>query len=169
MLALAVVVETITAGENVLFVDYESDPATVVDRLRMLGAGPDDLTTHLHYVQPQSDPVNGPFPELEAFGQLKARRYALAVLDGVTEALSVSGAASIDNDEVTAWIRRVPRAIARATGAAVVLIDHVTKSTEGRGRFAIGAQAKLAALDGAAFTVEPLEPLAVGMLSLIHI
>jgi hypothetical protein len=37
---------------------------------------------------------------------------------------------------------RVPRALARTTGAAVVCIDHVVKSANG-GWFAIGAQAKL--------------------------
>ncbi len=57
----------------------------------------------------------------------------------------------------------VPRRIAQRTGAAVVLVDHVTKSTEGRGRFAIGAQAKMAALDGAAYSVEVAEPLGRGL------
>ena len=163
MLMLAVVVETIAAGGRVLFIDYESDPATVVDRLVKMGADPSELADHLDYVQPQTDPVNGPYLEASAWSAVKATRYELAVLDGVTEALSVSGVASIDNDEVTGWIRRVPRALARSTGAAVVLVDHVTKSAEGRGRFAIGAQSKLSALDGAAFIVEPLAPLGVGM------
>ena len=163
MLMLAVVVETIAAGGRVLFIDYESDPATVVDRLVKMGANPSELADHLDYVQPQTDPVNGPYLEASAWSAIKATRYELAVLDGVTEALSVSGVASIDNDEVTGWIRRVPRALARSTGAAVVLVDHVTKSAEGRGRFAIGAQSKLSALDGAAFIVEPLAPLGVGM------
>lgn len=163
MLMLAVVAETIAAGECVLFIDYESDPATVVDRLVKLGADPSELAGHLDYVQPATDPVHGPYMEAAAWSALLGNGYALAVLDGVTEALSVSGVASIDNDDVTGWVRRVPRALARSTGAAVVLVDHVTKSTEGRGRFAIGAQAKLSTLDGAAYVVEPVAPLGVGM------
>jgi hypothetical protein len=43
-----------------------------------------------------------------------------------------------------------------------VLIDHITKNAETRGRFAIGGQAKLATIDGAAYLVEPLEALAPG-------
>lgn len=163
MLMLAVVAETIAAGNRVLFIDYESDPATVVDRLVKLGADPSELAGHLDYVQPATDPVHGPYMEAAAWSALLGNGYALAVLDGVTEALSVSGVASIDNDDVTGWVRRVPRALARSTGAAVVLVDHVTKSTEGRGRFAIGAQAKLSTLDGAAYVVEPVAPLGVGM------
>jgi hypothetical protein len=43
-----------------------------------------------------------------------------------------------------------------------VLIDHITKNAETRGRFAIGGQAKLATIDGAAYLVEPLEALSPG-------
>lgn len=75
-----------------------------------------------------------------------ARPYDLAVIDGVTEAFAVFGVSSVDNDEVTTWGRQVPRKIAQRTGAAVVVVDHVTK---GRGRFAIGAQAKMSYLTGA--------------------
>lgn len=96
-------------------------------------------------------------------GALLAERAALVVLDGVTEALSTMGRSTLDNDEVTGWVRQVPRRIAQATGAAVALVDHVTKSTEGRGRWAIGAQAKLAALDGAAYGVEIVQPLGRGL------
>jgi hypothetical protein len=39
-------------------------------------------------------------------------------------------------------------------GAAVVVIDHVTKSKESRGLWAIGSQRKLAAIDGAAYQVD---------------
>ncbi|WP_298713560.1 bifunctional DNA primase/polymerase [Micrococcus sp. 2A] len=163
MLMLAVAAQVLTDGGRVLFMDYESDPATVLDRLVKLGAPVDAVAERLDYVQPEADPENGGWADVSAFLALLGRRYALAVLDGVTEALSVSGVPSIDNDEVTGWIRRLPRRIARTTGAAVVMVDHVTKSTEGRGRFAIGAQAKLSALDGASFLVEPLAPLGVGM------
>jgi len=59
-------------------------------------------------------------------------------------------------------MRQFPKRIATRTGAAVVTIDHVNKSTDTRGRFAIGGQAKLAALDGAAYLIEPLDALAPG-------
>lgn len=89
--------------------------------------------------------------------------YALAVVDGVTDALGVFGWATKDNDEVARWIRAVPKAIAARTGAAVVLIDHVTKDTSSRGRFAIGGQSKMAGLTGAAYTVEVAQPLGRGL------
>jgi hypothetical protein len=72
------------------------------------------------------------------------------------------GGETKDNDAITRWMRIFPRTVATASGAAVVLIDHITKNAETRGRFAIGGQAKLATIDGAAYLVEPLEALAPG-------
>ncbi len=59
-------------------------------------------------------------------------------------------------------MRSFPRQVAEQTGAAVVMIDHVTKDSESRGRFAIGGQAKLAGLTGAAYTVDVAHPLGTG-------
>lgn len=81
-------------------------------------------------------------------------RYALAVVDGVTDSLGLFGYSTKDNDDVSAWARELPRRIADRTGAAVVVVDHVTKDADSRGRFAIGWQAKLSGLTGAAYTVE---------------
>ena len=53
-----------------------------------------------------------------------------------------------------AWSRLVPRRIAARTGAAVGLIDHVTKDPNSRGRWAIGGQAKMSGLTGASYMVE---------------
>lgn len=101
--------------------------------------------------------------ERAAWEAVLATEYALVVIDGITDALTVFGKGSLDNDDIAAWSREVPRAIADRTGAAVVLIDHVVKNKANQGRFAIGGQAKLAGLTGAAYTVEILQPLGTGM------
>jgi len=49
------------------------------------------------------------------------------------------------------------------SGAGVITIDHVTKSKEGRGNYAIGAQAKRADINGAAIMVEVVQPFGRGM------
>lgn len=149
-------------GLRVLLIDFESDQATVVNRLRMLGAATEDIGANLHYIRPEVTPYNRT-GEWDAWAQLMGNRYSLAVIDGVTEAFAVYGVKSIDNDEVTTWGRMVPRQIAQNTGAAVVVVDHVTKSEEGRGRFAIGAQAKMSYLTGASYTAEVIKPGGVGM------
>lgn len=149
----------IQAGRPVLYVDFESDAQSVVARLLLLGCTPDQIAAHLDYRRPETRPD----VDLDGWGDMMSRQYALAVIDGVTDALCLFGRESNGNDDIAAWHRLFPRQLARATGAAVALIDHVTKSSDGRGRFAIGGQAKLASLDGAAYTVDVVDPLGAGL------
>lgn len=159
----------ITAGRDVLYIDFESDAATVVPRLLALGAGADQIKRHLSYVRPDTRPSATESDKI-AYEALLERPYALAVLDGVTEGMGVFGVeSSNNNDQVTLWVRYFPKRIATVTGAAVVLIDHVTKAVDNRGRFAIGAQAKMAALDGAGYLIEVRKALGRGMRGAIGI
>ena len=154
--------QLVNDGEPVLFVDFESDPAAIVDRMLTLGATRDAIRARFHYVQPEVRP-DASETDRAAWLAMLGTDYRLAIIDGVTDALSVFGYGTKENDDITAWMRSMPKAIAARTGAAVAIIDHVTKDTEGRGRFAIGGQAKMAGLTGAAYTVSIVEPLGRGM------
>jgi hypothetical protein len=155
-------VEVLHGGGRVLYLDYESDELDVVGRLRALGMSRDWLD-RFDYVSPDG-------PRDAAFAELLARPYRLAVVDGVTAALAAEpDAKSNDGDAVTTWDKALPRRIARKTGAAVVMVDHVTKSNDGRGRFAIGSQAKMSNVSGSAFYVDVeavLRPRQIGVLRL---
>jgi len=91
------------------------------------------------------------------------RAASLVVVDGVTEAMTMHNLDLNSNQDAAAFYHLLPRWIADL-GPAVVLIDHVTKNAETRGRFAIGAQHKLAGLDGVSYTVEKIKgrPFGVG-------
>jgi Bifunctional DNA primase/polymerase, N-terminal/AAA domain len=154
-------VRLINLGQNVLYVDFDSDSASVVGRLLEFGADPQAVVEHFHYVQPEVKPHSP--EERGAWEEMLSREYVLAVIDGVTDAFGIFGYSTKENDDVSRWIREVPKVIAARTGAAVVLIDHVTKDAGNRGRFAIGGQAKMAGLTGAAYTVEVTAPLGRGM------
>ncbi|QYF89705.1 AAA family ATPase [Arthrobacter sp. PAMC25284] len=162
------IAKEINAGHNVGLADFESDQATVVNRLMMLGADPEKIRRHLTYIRPDG-PHNATPQDRAAWERLMQQKFSLFVIDGVTEAFAVYGVSTVDNDEVTAWGRMMPRQIADRTGAAVALVDHVTKSVEGRGRFAIGAQAKMSFLTGASYSVEVIEPGGVGMVGKISL
>lgn len=162
MVMHAVIAEALGQGLRVLLLDFESDEGTVINRLKLLGAKPENIQANLDYIRPDVRPYEVA-AEREEWNQILKSRYSLAVIDGVTEAFAVFGVKSIDNDEVTSWGRMVPRMIASRTGAAVVVVDHVTKNADSRGRFAIGAQAKMSYLTGTAYTVEVLTPIGVGM------
>jgi hypothetical protein len=151
----------INDGQKVLYADFESDVASVVGRLLDFGADPVAVVNHFCYVQPEVRPDS--VEERRAWEEMLSGTYVLAVIDGVTDALGIFGCSTIDNDDVASWIRTVPKQIAARTGAAVVLIDHVTKDSSTRNRWAIGGQAKMAGLTGAAYTVDVVQPLGRGL------
>lgn len=155
-------VRILAAGGRVLYVDFESDAGAIVARLLEFGATAQQVAAGFTYVRPEVNPRSSA-AEAAAFRAHLRQRYDLAVIDGVTDSLGLWGAETKDNDGITSWARELPKAIADRTGAAVVLIDHVTKDSEGRGRFAIGGQAKLATLTGAGYTVEVAQPLGRGL------
>jgi hypothetical protein len=152
-------VRLINAGEPVLWITFDSDPEEDVSRALRMGARKDAIRQFLHYVKPDEPPSIAPAAYRSLFYNPdgSAREYALAVIDGVTDAvLLFSGGSKGDPNEIFVQFSRIfPRRLAGITGAAVVLIDHVAKDSENRGRFAIGAQAKMSQLTGAAYTVEP--------------
>jgi hypothetical protein len=143
-------------------VDFESDAGVVVSRLLLLGTPGELISKWFAYRRPERSPAGDP-EELAAWNALMAAVYVLVVLDGVTDAMGLFGKASKDNDDAAAFAKLLPRQIADRTGAAVLMIDHVTKDKDSRGRFALGGQAKMASLTGAAFTVDVIEPLGEGL------
>jgi hypothetical protein len=147
------------AGGTAVYVDFESDAHTVIPRLLAMSVPAAAIRERLAYIRPSASGWGDP-----AFVELLTRSRDLAVIDGVTESMALMGVErSTDNDQITKWSRAFPRALATRSGAAVVLVDHVTKSEDGRGRHALGGVAKMNMLDGAAYTIEVREPLGVGM------
>jgi hypothetical protein len=76
---------------------------------------------------------------------LEAHQVTLVIIDGVTEAMSLHNWDPNNNQDAANWGHCL-RILARS-GAAVVVIDHVAKNRETRGRGPVGAQHKLAGAD----------------------
>lgn len=150
--------DEIGKGHHVLYVDFEDAGREVVNRLIAFGAQRDSIREFFHYVRP-NDPYVRDDPAWQAVLKIPV---TLAVLDGVTESMTANGLELNDNKDVAKWQRMLPNYIVEKTGAAVVSIDHVSKSADSRGRTAIGGQHKMAGLSGAAYVVEPIEPLGKG-------
>lgn len=139
---------------RVLWIDFEDDERTVVARLKALGIKEQTIADQLTYIRPE-EPLGDRHErisaaELDFEDLLAGPPFDLVVVDGVTEAMLTEGLDLRDNSDIAAFMRRLPRRLAD-TGAAVVGLDHVTKDREGRGRYAIGGQHKLAGLSGAAY------------------
>lgn len=148
-IALAAAVEVVSAGGFALWLDFEDNEGTMAGRSLALGFQ-EAMFDRLVYAQ-----VTGRLerPHWAFLAELaKTGLVDLIVVDSVAESMAVQGLDENDAGDVTRWGAQL-RPLARA-GAAVLLVDHVTKSEEGRGRWARGSGAKLAFIDGAAYSLE---------------
>ncbi|GAB3990082.1 AAA family ATPase [Nocardioides marmoraquaticus] len=149
---LAVVLHEIAAGNDVVYLDFEDDEGGVTSRLLDLGGRPNNLYYHFHYIRPE-DPLGTGIHHDDLTSLLRDVQPTLAVVDGVTEAMTLHGLDANSNQDVAKFGRILPRRLSEA-GAAGVCLDHVTKSSETRGRYSIGGVHKLNGLDGAAYLLE---------------
>lgn len=157
-LAQIAAAEVVKSYQKVVYIDFESDAVDIANRLKILGVTKPEAVQYFRYIRPERKVI----PDDPAWLALVEEGSAtLIIIDGVTEALTMWEKATKENDDITEWMRKFPRALAKS-GAAVVLIDHITKNPETRGRFALGGQAKLATIDGAAYLIEPIKNLAPG-------
>lgn len=145
--ALLAIAQELEAGNNAALIDFEDRAQSVAARLLQIGVNPDHLRdpTRWRYVRPDAalDPAG-----TTALDDAVAD-CTIAVIDGVTEAMSLHGWSINDNDDVAAYVTKLPRRIADR-GPAVLQVDHVTKDSDTRGRYAIGGQHKLASITGTA-------------------
>jgi hypothetical protein len=156
-LAVVAVADAIEAGLDAVYFDWEDSVAGIVGRLVAMGVDPHLILEHLHYLQPPG-PITDDVLAMYALEELAGA--VVVVIDAMTEAQVADGIDPDRNAEVAEWLGRLPR-LALEAGAAVLLIDHVTKSRESRGRYAVGAGHKLAAVH-VAYSLRVLEPVAPG-------
>lgn len=144
--ALVAAAQEIGDGRNVLMLDFEDRPQTIIARLQTLGVPTGKILNHLRYIRPDTALQ----PTSHAALDQAAQNCTLAIIDGITEAMTMHGLSLMDNEDVARWLHLIPRRIADL-GPAVLQIDHVVKNADSRGRYAIGGQHKLAGITGAAY------------------
>lgn len=157
--ALGAIMCCIEAGDVAVLLDFESDKKAILGRLRALGLGIEEIIEHFVYIRPE-DPFDGaargPF-----LAMVKARRPALVVVDGMGAVLEQNGWDENSNSDVVAFMNAIPRPLERE-GCGVLLLDHLTKSKETQGNYPRGAGAKLAALSGAGYRMDKIQPFGRG-------
>lgn len=161
--ALMCVHDVLITGGRVAYIDFEDDAPTVVGRLLTLGAVPRRLrpeACQFRYVRPEGRYHGAWFLELLDFGQ--GNHADLVILDGVTEGMSLFGLDPLKQPDAAVW-RQILIKPAVTVGAATLATDHVTKDKESRGGYAIGAQHKLAGLNGVQFLLEQVQPFGRGI------
>lgn len=145
-------------GGRVLYVDFEDDERAIGGRLLDLGVTGAVLTDPLRfaYVRPNEPTL------LEYQRLLEGFQPTLVLLDGVTEGYGLHGWAIEKNEDSPKWRRTFVKP-ALQIGAATLASDHVVKSRENRGGYAIGAQHKKAGLTGVAFELRNVKPFGRGL------
>jgi hypothetical protein len=76
--------------------------------------------------------------------------------------MTMHGLNPLDNKDAAVFGRMLPRRLTDA-GCAVACLDHVTKSREGRDRYALGAVHKLNGLGGASYVLVNRRPFGIGI------
>lgn len=153
--------DALTRGQRVLYLDFDSDWSDVGVRFRAVGVDPVAARSALAYVRPDADPRKSP-EETVAFAALVGQGWDLVVVDGANDALGTFGLKSSDGSDVTTF-RHIFLQQWVARGAGVIVADHVTKDKESRGRWAVGAQEKMAMVTGSAVLLGVEKPVGRGL------
>lgn len=153
------------ALQAVVYIDFEDGPASVIGRLLTMGVEPQAIEGGFVYIRPDEALAADALQDLD--NALQATEPELAVIDGVTEAFAQNGLSALDNGDVATYLELLPRRLVRG-GAAVLQLDHVVKDRESRGRYAIGAQHKLAGVD-VAYSLRVIEPFGRGRDGLVAV
>lgn len=155
--AWVTVAQTLQRGGSAIYLDYEDSEQGAATRLQALGVCAElALSDRFAYVRPEEQ-ANGEWARL-----LGSRPWDVVIVDSTNEAMSMEGLNPNDNHDSAVFLRKVVRPIAEC-GAAAILLDHVSKSKETRGNWAIGAQQKRAMIRGASYLVESSRPFGRGL------
>jgi hypothetical protein len=148
-LALVEAVEVMKAGGVVVWVNTDNAPeAQLRERLNLLGADDGMIRGLFRYVRPTRKAlVPDDVTQLpEIVGLAREHEPVLAVMDSFNPTLALQRLNYMDETEVDEGWRTLGTPFTDV-GAAFLVLDHLAKSTESRGRFAIGSQRKLAGCD----------------------
>ena len=167
IMLLGLAVKLINEGQTVLWIDEESGQVQTARRLQAYGADPDILTKRFIYHSRPGltlDPA-----DLDALFRTAAEvKPDLIVFDSVSDLLGAAGLDEDANKDVTAWAKMLLEPLKFEYHSAVVCIDHVTKSKDGRGKYARGAGAKKSKTD-AAWKVVKVKDFGVNRVGLIRL
>jgi biotin operon repressor len=137
--AYCVLIQTARTGGTGILIDFEMGPTDTKARLRELGATIDELS-RLMYVGP-TEPANP--ARIQALIRIEP---VLVVIDAALGAYQLEGLDDNKRSDVET-INSLYITAFWVNGIATLLIDHVTKNTENRGRFVIGSERKLGSSD----------------------
>ena len=158
-LALEAIRQELAKNNIVFYLDFEDSARGILNRLKTMKV-PTDKFKFFRYANPDSKLEAGVGELMKT--EIMAYLPSLIVVDGVNAAMNLMGLDLEKNKDATFFSQTILKPL-RIGGAGILTIDHVTKSKDNRGNYAIGAQAKRADIDGAAFAVSVAMPFGRGI------
>jgi hypothetical protein len=137
--AYCLLLQTIRQDDTAMLIDFEMGPHDARQRLLELGATHKELK-RLYYIEPDERWSD---KRAEA---LVALNPGLVLVDAAAGAYQLEELDDNKRAEVEIFNKKYVNIFWRV-GIASLLLDHVTKSSEDRGRFVIGSERKLGATD----------------------
>jgi hypothetical protein len=157
--ALLAVKQALEIAQKVIYLDFEDSGKGILSRLRSLGVE-DRRFENFTYANPdQNLTLEERLDLVDALAEIQPE---LIIVDGVNAAMTLLNLELTSNRDATFFSQQLLKPLA-SSGACVITIDHVPKSKDNRGNYAIGAQAKRADINGAAIAVEVSLPFGKGM------
>lgn len=135
----AILIQVVRAPAQAILIDFEMGGYDARARLRELGATSQEID-RIHYLEPDQPATQ---PRIHALIQLDP---SLVLIDAAAGAYDIQGLDDNQRKDVEKWSSIYVRSFWRA-GIATILIDHVVKNAENRGRFQIGSERKLGGAD----------------------
>jgi hypothetical protein len=147
-------------GQRFALIDFEMGEHATRLLLHDLGAALEEIR-QVYYV-----PAEGP-PQADDLFALHDAGVTLAVIDSAAGAYAVSGLDDNKRQDAEtfsrAWIAPLWQ-----LGVTTIVLDHVTKNSEARGRYAIGSERKLGTVD-VHLGFEPVKALTRGGHGLVRV
>jgi hypothetical protein len=137
--AYILAIELAHADETAILIDFEMGRWDARNRLRELGATPEDLR-RIQYVEP-AEPANA-----HDIGRLLALEPQLVIIDAAAGAYDLQGLDDNRRSDVERFTSIYVKGFWLADIATIVL-DHVVKTADNRGTYAIGSERKVGGAD----------------------
>ena len=140
-IALVACVDEIQAGNAVVYVDFEMGGSETLQRLRALGAPDELIADRFVYVEP-TEPLPDPSILADVLELIAERQPTLIVVDSLMGLLELHGLDPNSGVDIERLYRTVVNPL-REHGAAIVVLDHLVKQKDARGKFVIGSERKI--------------------------
>jgi hypothetical protein len=144
-LALCAAVEVIRAGKKVLWIDYEMTPRAIRQRLRALGCTPEQIKDSIIYMQPCE--ALRPDSQATLKATLDEHNPGLVVIDAISGSVGTALLDDNSNVQVEQWWQGLAAMLWEKGKRALIVIDHVNKDAQTRGRYPSGSKRKLEGAD----------------------